>query len=102
MQWKLSSRRDFLRLSGAGAALTLLAVATPTAAGAAPAAAQAGQIRDVPRNRTLSMAGLDGEHPGGLTALDNYNIWVPGFSRSGHSKVAAHPLFYYNQMKYVV
>jgi peptide/nickel transport system substrate-binding protein len=99
MEWKLSSRRDFLKISGAGAALTLLAVATPTAAAAAPGAAQAGQIRDVPRNRTLIMAGLGGEHPGGFTDVDNYNIWVPGFSRSGYSNVAAQPLFYYNMMR---
>src|SRR5258708_5352529 len=99
MEWKLTSRRDFLKLSGAGAALTLLAVATPKAAGGAPGAAQAGQSRDVPRNRTLIMAGLGGEHPGGFTDVDNYNIWVPGFSRSGYSNVAAQPLFYYNMMK---
>src|SRR6266446_79723 len=95
MQWKLTSRRDFLKLSGAGAALTLLAAAGPTVAAAAPA----GQLRDVPRSRTLIMAGLGGEHPGGFTDVDNYNIWVPGFSRSGYSNVAAQPLFYYNMMK---
>src|SRR5438270_13319252 len=98
MQWKLTSRRDFLRLSGAGAALTLLAVAAPTAA-AAPSAAQSGQLKDVPRSRTLIMAGLGGQHPGGITDVDNYNIWVPGLSRSGYSNVAGQPLFYYNMTK---
>src|SRR5712692_8672069 len=99
MQWNLISRRDFIKLSGAGAALTLLAVTAPMAAVAAPGAAPAGQLKEVPRSRTLIMAGLGGEHPGGFTDVDNYNIWVPGFSRSGYSNVAAQPLFYYNMMK---
>ena len=64
-----------------------------------PAAAKPGALKEVPRNRTLIMAGLGGEHPGGFTDVDNYNIWVPGFSRSGYSNVAAQPLFYYNMMK---
>jgi peptide/nickel transport system substrate-binding protein len=99
MQRKLSSRREFLKVSGAGAAITLLALAAPTTVAAAVPAAQGGQLREVPRNRTLIMAGLGGEHPGGFTDVDNYNIWVPGFSRSGYSNVAAQPLFYYNMMK---
>ena len=141
----LNSRRDFLKLSSAGVAVSLLAAcqpaaptpsapaaapttapaaapaAAPTTAPAAPAAAKPttapaapaaaaptsapaaatkpGALKDVPRNRTLIMAGLGGEHPGGFTDVDNYNIWVPGFSRSGYSNVAAQPLFYYNMMK---
>src|SRR5437870_1057150 len=96
---RYSSSRTALAMRACVAALTLLAVAAPAAAVAAPGAAQAGQIKDVPRSRTLIMAGLGGEHPGGFTDVDNYNIWVPGFSRSGYSNVAAQPLFYYNMMK---
>src|SRR5258707_14939230 len=85
MEWKHSSRREFLKLSGAGAPLTLLAIAGPTAAAAAPGAGQAGQLKDVPRRRTLIMGGLRGGHTGGFTDVAKYNIWGPGFSQSGYS-----------------
>jgi ABC-type transport system substrate-binding protein len=82
---------------------TAVATAAPkpaatTAPGATPAAAQPSGLKAVPRNRTMIMAGLGGEHPGGFTDVDNYNIWLPGFSRSGYSNIAAQPLFYYNMM----
>jgi peptide/nickel transport system substrate-binding protein len=83
--------------TAAAPAATAKPAAAP-AATAAPAAAT-GQLKQVPRNRTLIMAGLGGEHPGGFTDVDNYNIWVPNFSRSGYSNVASQPLFYYNMMK---
>src|SRR5690242_5767511 len=55
------------------------APAAPPAAGAtsAPApAAAAGAVKDVPRNRTMIMAGLGGEQPGGFTDIDNFNPYL--------------------------
>jgi peptide/nickel transport system substrate-binding protein len=77
--------------------------AEPTKPAAAPAAttapaAPAGQIRQVPRNRTLIMAGLGGEHPGAFTDIDNFNQYLPGLSRSGYTQAGTEGLFYYNML----
>ena len=75
------------------------APAAPPAAGAttAPApAAAAGAVKDVPRNRTMIMAGLGGEQPGGFTDVDNYNPYLVGYSRSGFYQAGTEGLFYYN------
>ena len=55
-------------------------------------------IADVPRNRTLIMAGLGGEHPGGFTDVELFNPYVPGTSRSGLYQAGSESLFYYNMI----
>jgi peptide/nickel transport system substrate-binding protein len=71
---------------------------TPAAAQpAAPAAAPAG-LADIPRNRTLIMAGLGGEHFGGFTDIELFNNYVPGISRSGINQACTEGLFYYNML----
>src|SRR5215208_5088962 len=93
----LISRRRFLVTSAVGFAGSLLAIST--AAAAAPTrAVRAQQILDVPRNRTLIMAGLGGEHFGGFTDLGNFNSFQPGLSRSGWTQAATEGLFYYNML----
>jgi peptide/nickel transport system substrate-binding protein len=94
------SRRQFLITSAAGFAGSLLAVsAAAVPAMAAPVLAPSGQqAADVPRNRTLIMAGLGGEHFGGYTDLGNYNPFSPGLSRSGLYQAATEGLFYYNML----
>jgi peptide/nickel transport system substrate-binding protein len=98
---QLVSRRRFLITSAVGFAGSLLAISA--AAGPASAAAPvlgiaAQQAQDVPRNRTLIMAGLGGEHFGGYTDLGNYNSFQPGISRSGWTQAATEGLFYYNML----
>lgn len=90
------TRRRFLVTSAAGFAGSLLAIsaATPIVAAAAPRE----QVPDVPRNKTLIMAGLGGEHFGGYTDLGNYNPFSPGLSRSGLYQAATEGLFYYNML----
>jgi peptide/nickel transport system substrate-binding protein len=66
---------------------------------AAPAfGISAQQSSDVPRNRTLIMAGLGGEHFGGYTDIGNFNPFQPGISRSGWTQAATEGLFYYNML----
>jgi peptide/nickel transport system substrate-binding protein len=75
----------------------------PAAAPAAPkpaeapktAAAPPGEVKQVPRNRTMIMAGLGGEHPGGFTDIENFNQYLPGLSRSGYTQAGTEGLFYY-------
>jgi len=64
----------------------------------ADAAAQPEGIPDVPRNRTLIMAGLGGEHPGGFTDIELFNSYAPGLSRSGFTQGCTEALFYYNMI----
>lgn len=75
---------------------------TPAAVAAtatsAPAAASSGNMAQVPRNRTLIMAGLGGEDVGGFTDINNFNPFSPGLSRSGLYQAATEPLFYYNML----
>jgi peptide/nickel transport system substrate-binding protein len=96
----LVSRRRFLITSAVGFGGSLLAVSAAAApASAAPAGSvRAQQIPDVPRNRTLIMAGLGGEHYGGFTDLGNYNSFTPGLSRSGWYQAGTEGLFYYNML----
>ena len=61
-------------------------------------AAQPAGIKDVPRNRTLIMAGLGGEHPGGFTDIELFNPYAPGISRSGFTQSCTEALFYYNMI----
>jgi len=97
------SRRRFLGTT-VGFAGSLLALATVAAAPAAAASVVPAQIfgqasiPDVPRNRTMIMAGLGGEMPGGFTDVDNFNPFSPGLSRSGFYQAATEPLFYYNML----
>jgi peptide/nickel transport system substrate-binding protein len=90
--------------------LTGCAAGGPAAPPAAPAAGDSGQaaapaaaapaagIPEVPRNRTLIMAGLGGEHPGAFTDVDLFNSYVPGLSRSGYYQACNEGLFYYNMI----
>src|SRR5438094_10010044 len=94
------SRRQFLITSavGFGGSLLALSAAATPALGAPVASASAQQIPDVPRNRTLIMAGLGGEHFGGFTDLGNYNSFSPTISRSGWTQAETEGLFYYNML----
>ncbi|MEZ4620237.1 MAG: ABC transporter substrate-binding protein [Caldilineaceae bacterium] len=66
---------------------------------AAPAAeGQPAGLPDVPRNRTLIIAGLGGEHPGGFTDIELFNSYTPGISRSGFTQTCTEGLFYYNMI----
>ena len=67
-------------------------VATPT-----PKVTVAGRA-EVPRNRTMIMAGLGGEHPGAFTDVENFNPHSPGISRSGFYQAATEGLWYYNML----
>ncbi len=62
------------------------------------AASDAAGLEAVPRNRTLIMAGLGGEHPGGFTDVELFNPYVPGTSRSGMYQAGTEGLFYYNMI----
>ena len=53
---------------------------------------------DVPRSRTLIMAGLGGEHPGAFTDIEQFNAHAPGLSRSGLYQAASEGLFYFNML----
>ena len=53
---------------------------------------------DVPRNRTLIMAGLGGEHFGGFTDIENFNAHSSGLSRSGLYQAGTEGLFYFNML----
>ena len=53
---------------------------------------------DIPRNRTLIMAGLGGEHFGGFTDIENFNPHSSGLSRSGMYQAATEGLFYFNML----
>ncbi len=95
------SRRQFLITSAVGFGGSLLAIsaaAAPALAATPVASVRAQQIPDVPRNRTLIMAGLGGEHFGGFTDLGNYNSFAPTISRSGWTQAATEGLFYYNML----
>ncbi|HEY3061526.1 MAG TPA: ABC transporter substrate-binding protein [Chloroflexota bacterium] len=97
----LISRRRFLVTSAVGFTGSLLAISTaamPAAAAGQALAVRAQQVPDVPRNRTLIMAGLGGEHFGGFTDLGNFNSFQPGLSRSGWTQAATEGLFYYNML----
>ena len=75
------------------------AATSPAAAQpAAPAAGAPAGLADIPRNRTLIMAGLGGEHFGGFTDVELFNNYVPGFSRSGYTQACTEGLFYYNML----
>lgn len=82
------------------AATAPTATAAPGAAVATPpvAAAPSGNAPEVPRNKTLIMAGLGGEDVGGFTDVNNFNHYSPGLSRSGLYQAATEPLFYYNML----
>ena len=70
----------------------------PAAGAPAPAAEVAG-LKEVPRNRTLIMAGLGGEHPGAFLDVENFNLYAPGgISRSGLVNSATDGLFYANML----
>jgi peptide/nickel transport system substrate-binding protein len=98
------SRRRFLITSAVGFGGSLLAISAAAAPSAAAAgvgqalAVRAQQIPNVPRNRTLIMAGLGGEHFGGFTDLGNFNSFSPTNSRSGWTQAATEGLFYYNML----
>jgi peptide/nickel transport system substrate-binding protein len=97
----LISRRRFLLTTALGVTGSLLAIsaaAAPAAAAGHALAVRAQQILEVPRNRTLIMAGLGGEHFGGFTDLGNFNSFQPGLSRSGWTQAATEGLFYYNML----
>jgi peptide/nickel transport system substrate-binding protein len=68
-------------------------VVTPT-----PEPEEPGAIAEVPRNRTLIMAGLGGEHFGGFTDIELFNPYVSGTSRSGFYQSGTEGLFYYNMI----
>src|SRR3954470_24595543 len=69
------------------------------AAPAAPAASNApAGLKDIPRNRTLIMAGLGGEQPGAFTDVNLFNSYAPGLSRSGFTQGCTEGLFYYNML----
>jgi peptide/nickel transport system substrate-binding protein len=53
---------------------------------------------DIPRSKTLIMAGLGGEHPGAFTDVENFNPHAGGISRSGLYQAATEGLFYYNML----
>jgi hypothetical protein len=65
---------------------------------AAPAEGQPEGLAEIPRNRTLIMAGLGGEHPGGFTDIELFNTYAPGLSRSGFTQACTESLFYYNML----
>ena len=69
---------------------------------AAPAPAadnkQPAGLKDVPRNRTLIMAGLGGEHPGAFTDVNIFNPFSLSYSRSGFTQACTEGLFYYNMI----
>jgi len=68
-------------------------VVEPTPAVAVPG------LKPVPRNRTLIMAGLGGEHPGAFLDVENFNVYAPGgISRSGLYQSANEGLFYANML----
>jgi peptide/nickel transport system substrate-binding protein len=65
---------------------------------AAPAGEQPSGLKDIPRNRTLIMAGLGGEHPGAFTDVDVFNPFSLTISRSGYTQACTESLFYYNMI----
>src|SRR5438876_4864368 len=99
---QLVTRRRFLVSSAVGFAGSLLAITTVAArasvAAAPPLGLPAQQVAEIPRSKTLIMAGLGGEHFGGYTDLGNYNSFQPGLSRSGWTQSATEGLFYYNML----
>jgi len=91
--------------------LLLTSCGTPALPGAAPAAPSGGEgtaapaaagepasLKDVPRNRTLILAGLGGEHPGAFTDVDIFNPFSLTYSRSGYTQACTEGLFYYNML----
>ena len=48
---------------------------------------------DIPRSKTLIMAGLGVEHPGAFTDVENFNPHAGGVSRSGLYQAATEGLF---------
>ena len=69
---------------------TVVVEVTPTAVAAG--------FKDVPRSKTLIMAGLGGEHPGAFTDVENFNAHAGGISRSGLYQAGTEGLFYYNML----
>ncbi len=55
-------------------------------------------LASIPRNRTLIMAGLGGEHPGAFTDVELFNHFALGTSRSGYYQACTEGLFYYNMI----
>jgi peptide/nickel transport system substrate-binding protein len=92
----LFSRRRFLISSAEGFAGSLLAISASVPMSVASAPLE--QVPEVPRSKSLIMAGLGGEHFGGYTDLGNYNPFAPGLSRSGLYQAATEGLFYYNML----
>src|SRR6185295_6719796 len=94
------SRRRFLVTTAVGFGGSLLAISSAAAErlAAIPVYMAPANIADVPRNRTLIMAGLGGEHFGGFTDLGNFNSYSPTISRSGWTQAATEGLFYYNML----
>src|SRR3954463_5140279 len=83
----------------AGGAATPAANSGQAAAPPAPAASNApAGLKDIPRNRTLIMAGLGGEQPGAFTDVNLFNSYAPGLSRSGFTQGCTEGLFYYNML----
>ena len=83
----------------AGGAAAPAANSGQAAAPAAPAASNApAGLKDIPRNRTLIMAGLGGEQPGAFTDVNLFNSYAPGLSRSGFTQGCTEGLFYYNML----
>ena len=99
---RMFSRRSFLATTAVAFGGSLLAISAAAAAEVAAAAPVLGSpaqaIADVPRNRTMIMAGLGGEHYGGFTDLGNFNSFSPTISRSGWTQAATEGLFYYNML----
>lgn len=73
------------------------AVPDPGAAAVEQPAAPEG-LASIPRERTLIMAGLGGEHPGAFTDVELFNHFSPGLSRSGYYQACTEGLFYYNMI----
>jgi len=76
--------------AGAGvAAATMTGAAFPAVVAAAQ---DAGQIREIARNRTL-IHGITGNQ---LTDYNTFNPFLPGIGTSSGYPIASEPLFYYN------
>jgi peptide/nickel transport system substrate-binding protein len=55
-------------------------------------------LKAVPRNRTLIMAGLGGEHPGAFMDVEQFNLYLSGVSRSGLYQSANEGFIYANML----
>jgi peptide/nickel transport system substrate-binding protein len=84
------SRRGLMTAAaGAGAAAAMGSVALPASV---IAAQDAGQIKDVPRERTL-IHGITGNQ---MTDYNTFNPFLPGIATSSGYPIANEALFYYN------